>query len=293
MKKKGFLLCIPLLVLTALPAKDTDGGTKASVTRQRLAARATDAAIVNASSSRQLRQRPFSREKTVRYPFLGELRIRKPGDASRFQVLGPAATIAVEITDASGTPISEYAVGDTIAIIITYPDSVWIKPYVDNGDGSFDPETDFYFSPKDPEEGEEEIVIIDGDDEDETPAGDGKWKLTFNTGEPGEEDVIFSLQGVKLFFSLLNSAGTDTGLATLDALPLVSTTSLSGNVTKFDASAAPNVVMIAFPMTAMEMEGPPESMFITLTDTAGDYTLFIKDDAAAGNFGLFAFDLLG
>ena len=113
-------------------------------------------------------------------------------------------------------------VGDTIVITITYADSVWVRPYVDDGNGSFDPETDFYFSPEDPEEGEEEIIIIDGDEDDESPDGDGKWQLTFDSGKAGEEDMLFILQGVKLFFSLSNNDGSDTGLATLDVLPLAS-----------------------------------------------------------------------
>ncbi len=55
MKKSRFLLFIPLLVLTALPAKDTDGGMKASITRQKLATLAANAASVDAASSFQLR----------------------------------------------------------------------------------------------------------------------------------------------------------------------------------------------------------------------------------------------
>ncbi len=288
MKKKGFLLFIPLLVFTALPAKDTDGGMRASITRQKLAA---DAANVVAAGSRQLRQRPISREKAVSYPFLGELRIRKPGDASRFQVLGTAGIIPVEITDVSGTAISEYVVGDTIVITITYGDSVWIEPYVDDGDGIFDKETDFYFAPDDPKDGEEGIIIKDGDDDDEDDAT-GVWQITFDTGKSDEGDILFSLQGVKIFFSLFNNDSTDTGLDTLDVLPLVSTTSLSGKVTKFDASPAPNMVMVAFPEQTMKMEGPPESLFITVTDATGDYTLFLEDDAADIGFTLFTFDLL-
>ncbi len=292
MKKLGFMLFIPLLFLTALPAKDTDGGTKSSITRQKLAVLAADAAIMDAAGSLQLRQRPFSREKTAYYPFLGGRWTNPEIDVSLRSTLAQAGEIPVSITDVNGALISEYEVGDTIVITISYADSVWIKPYVDNGDDSFDPETDFYFAPGDPEDDEEEIIIIDGDEDDETPAGDDEWKLTFYTGKAGEEDMLFILQGVKIFFSLSNRPVTDTGLYTLDVLPPVSTTSLSGNVTKFDETAAPNVVIVAFPMPTMEMEGPPESMFITLTDATGDYTLFIEDEAADVDFGLFAFDLL-
>jgi len=292
MKKLMFLLFIPLLFLTALPAKDTDGGIKASITRQKLAALAADAAIMDAAGSLQLRQRPFSRENTVRYPFLDSRWTNPESDVRLRSALAPVGEIPVEITDASGTPINEYEVGDTIVITITYGGPVWVRPYVDNGDGIFNSETDFYFPPGDPKEGDEEIIVIDGDEDDETDDGDGKWQLTFYTGRAGEEDMLFILQGVKIFFSLSNSDGSDEGLATLDVLPPVSTTSLSGNVTKFDESPAPNVVMVAFPMPTMEMEGPPESVFVTMTNAEGDYTLLIEDGAADVDFGLFAFDLL-
>lgn len=293
MKKIWLMFFVPLLVFTVLSAKNTDGVRKATTVNQELAALAADAADQDAFRYFRLRPRSLSREKTVHYPFLGERWIEPQGDVSLFQVLSPAGIIPVEITDASGTSISEYEVGDTIVINITYGDSVWVRPYVDNGDGIFDPETDFLFAPGDPKEDEEEIIVIDGDDDDETDDGDGIWQLTFYTGEAGEEDMLFILQGVKIFFSLSNSAGTDTGLDTLDVLPLVSETSLSGNVIKSDEAPAPNVVMVAFPMPTTEMEGPPKSMFVTLTDAEGDYTLFIEDDAADGDFGLLALDFLG
>lgn len=291
MKKLMFLLFIPLLFLTALPAKNTGSERRAPAANQELAALAANAAIMDAAGSLQLRQRPFSREKTVHYPFLGERWIGSQSDVSLFQILGPAGTIPVEITDGSGTPISEYEIGDSIAIIITYADSVWIRPYVDNGNGIFDPQTDFYFSPKDPDEDDEEIIVVDGDEEDEDPTT-GVWKITFDTGKAEEGDILFSLQGVKVFFSLSNRGETDTGLDTLDMLPMVSTTSLSGNVTKFDETPAPNVVMIAFPEQMMKEDDSPENLFITVTDAEGDYTLFIEDAVAGVDFGLFAMDLL-
>ncbi|UCH62149.1 MAG: T9SS type A sorting domain-containing protein [Fidelibacterota bacterium] len=293
MKKIGLLFTVSLLAFTIMPAMNADGWREATAINQELAALAADASSIDAAGSHQIRQRPFSRERTTRDSFLGLRRVEPQNVVSPFQILSPAATIPVEITDASGAPVSEYEVGDTIAIIITYSDSVWVRPYVDNGDGSFDSETDFYFAPSDPEEEEEEIVVVDGDEDDEDPAT-GVWKITFDTGRVDEGDIIFSLQGVKVFFSLSNSDGSDTGLDTLDVLPPVSETSLSGNVSKYDETPAPNVLIIAFPEQMMEgEEDTPENLFLTLTDAAGDYTLFIDDDIAGTEFALFAMDFLG
>jgi len=288
MGTRAYWLLIPLLVFSALLTGETNDGRKAYLRNQELADLSAAIADQDAISHLRLRQQTLSREKTARYPFLGE---RWIGSESSFSLLEATDNIPIEITDPGGTVITEYAVGDTIIITITYADSVRIKPFIDDGDGNFDPATDFFFAPDDPEEDPEDIIIIDGDEDDEDPAA-GVWKITFNTGRGDEEDMLFILQGVKIYFSLSNMAGTDAGLASLDVLPLVSETSLSGNVSKHDESPAPNMVVIAFPMEETAMEGPPKNMFITLTGAAGDYTLFINDDAAGGDFAVFTFDFL-
>ena len=70
--------------------------------------------------------------------------------------------------------------------------------FVDDGDGAFDPASDFFFEEKSDDVIDEGIVIEDGDYDDETPAGDGIWQVTFVTGEGGDDAVMFILQGASL-----------------------------------------------------------------------------------------------
>jgi len=244
-----------------------------------------------AARERRLRHRPRHQEAMGSYPFLNKQRARPEREATLLKTLN-GGYIPVQILDVTGEPITELTVGDTIVMIITYGDSVWLEPYVDNGDGTFDPATDLYFYPGDGEDGDEEIVFIDGDEDDEDPTV-GVWQITFDTGAGDEESGLFMVQGTSLFLSLSNNDGSDTGLAALDVLPPVSTTMLSGEVDVLDPPGpAANAIVIAFPMSGMMEEGPG-TMFITLTDAEGHYELVIPDDETGQQFMVMAMDFFG
>ncbi|MFB0516914.1 MAG: carboxypeptidase regulatory-like domain-containing protein [Candidatus Neomarinimicrobiota bacterium] len=329
MKKLGLWLLVPIFMFSTLLGENTDRGAGWAIDNPKLAApaakvadqqaaaikqprnliawksvfrgdrlaargRAAETEVLTpqqAARNRQMRQRPQHREPTTATWFPGGQWIKSEREATLRKTLG-VGDIPVQILDVTGEPITSYEVGDTIAIVITYADSVWIELYVDDGDGEFDPGLDFYYFPGDPEGGMEEIVIMDGDWEDEDPAP-GVWKITFDTGDIEEGAELFGLQGVRLFLYGYSRDMVDTGLATLDVLPPASTTGIAGNVSLAADGPAPNIVIGAFPMATMKMEDSPEDMFLTMTDAEGNYTLAIDDEVTGQLFALFAVDVWG
>lgn len=75
-------------------------------------------------------------------------------------------------------------------------DMVELEFYVDDGDGTFDPDADLYVEIY--EENDEGGWIVDGGEDDETPAGDGVWQITFDIVMIYEGNFL-GVQGATLF----------------------------------------------------------------------------------------------
>jgi hypothetical protein len=321
MKKLGLWLFIPLLVSTVLMGGEATGRTELEKANQELAASAKDiapdaATIAQYQNSLALKS-IFSRDRftkaepaaqsrarqrhTYRHEYVApwmtrfqSARSTRPERPATLQKgMGIAALIGAEVLDTSGEPISAYTIGDTISIVINYAAPVTIELWVDEGDGTFDPETDLWFSPGDGEDGDDEIIVQDGDEDDEDPTV-GVWQITFDTGEMDEGGELFGLQGARLFLQFYSDA-PDTGSVTLDALPPASTTMLSGEVDILDPPGpAANAIVVAFPTMGMDDgDDGPETLFITMTDDTGHYELAIPDDEAGQQFMVFAMDAFG
>ena len=312
MKKLGLLLLVPLLVTTVLSGKEASAGTEqekaialdaAAIeqlqsqvnwrsTLQSL--RGRDAVVdkaespVQAARERRMRSRPEPIERSQVDRFRSKHWTRERATFSLRKIMTAAGTIPVEVLDTSGEPITSYTIGDTITLRIYSSDPVSIELWVDEGDGAFDEGTDLWFSVGGDNGGDDEIIIQDGDMDDEDEAA-GVWQITFNTGEMMEGGEIFSIQGAKLFLRAYTDT-PDTGHVALDVLPPASTTTVSGLVTMEAGGPAPHIVVVAIPMSMMDMEGEPEQFFITMANDTGGYTLYIPDEEAGSDFTLFAFD---
>ncbi|MFC1483812.1 carboxypeptidase regulatory-like domain-containing protein [Candidatus Neomarinimicrobiota bacterium] len=312
MKKLCLMLLVPLLVVPVLSGKEASAGAEPSkavaldaAAIQQLQSqvdwrstfqglRKQDAVVdkaaspVQAARERKLRQRPVPMERSQIERFMSK---RWRGERKAFslrKVMTAAGTIPVEVLDPAGDPVTSYTVGDTIVLRIYSSDPVSIELWVDDGDGLFDEGSDLWFSVEGGDGGDDEINVQDGDMDDEDPTA-GVWQITFDTGSMKEGGEIFSIQGVKLFLRAYTDA-PDTGHVALDVLPPDATTTVSGLVTMENGDPAPHMVVVAIPVSMMQMDEEPETFFITTSNDTGGYTLYIPDDAAGSDFSLFAFD---
>jgi hypothetical protein len=192
----------------------------------------------------------------------------------------------------NGEDTAAYVAGDSMTITISGmgSDTVWIELYMDDGDGIFDPALDLWMGMED-----DDIFIYDGDPDDETPAGDGIWQVTFGTGEIGDDgpDPFFAVQGALIFIYGYTDSELE-GLAQAEVLPPESTTSISGVITdSLGVEPAPNMIVAAFPSSAMMGEGGPEFGFLTSTDTLGEYVVSIPDSLAGMDYMVVAVDIWG
>jgi len=196
------------------------------------------------------------------------------------------------VIDFSTTDTIDYVAGDVFVFQIFSPNQVKLEFYVDDGDGIFDLLTDMLIT--DPGMDEEEIIVGDGDEIDETAAGDGVWQVTINTGQM-DGPWWLGLQGMTVFVSALDMTTLGEGLAVANVLPLGTNTSISGTVMiEGDPVNEPasNIIIVAFPLMDMMGEDGPEFVFLTMTDIAGQYFIGIPDDMQ-GDFGIMAFDIAG
>ena len=312
MKKLCLMLLVPLLVVPVLSGKEASAGAEPSKAvaldaaaiqqlqsqvdwRSTFQGQLEQDAVVDKAASpaqaareRKLRSRPMPMERSQIERFRSKRWTRERDTFSLRKVMTAAGTIPVEVLDAAGEPITEYTVGDTIVLRIYSSDPVSIELWVDDGDGLFDEGSDLWFSVGGGDGGDDEINIQDGDMDDEDPAA-GVWQITFETDMMKEGGEIFGIQGVKLFLRAYTDT-PDTGHVALDVLAPASTTSIAGLVTMENGDPAPHMVVVAIPMSMMQMEGEPETFYITTSNDTGGYTLYIPDDAAGSDFSLFAFD---
>lgn len=305
MKKLGFLLVIPLLVFTALLAMKTDSGTKVTVVKQELTALAEqdiDIEAVQAQRvirsrvdrimrlqsrvSRQQQTRPIRQHrlsKVIDFSTFGNDSFSESYAPSRNAVLAKSlaaqTAISVLINGVSDAIIPQ---GDSIVITVTFPEGeteaeagFWIDM---DADKALDDTVDFDIS--DIDEDGAGGTIIDGDFEDETPAGDGVYQATMPSDEgPG------GVAGLRFLIVATAAFSADTATGFID--PEVTEWSVSGTVTPNVA----NVLIGAFPSGEMTSdEGPEGEPRMTATNPDGTYQLYVPE---AGLYEIFSFDFLG
>ena len=305
MKKLGFLLFIPLLFLTALPAKDTDGGTKTKTANLELTALAEqDIDIEAVQAQRAIRSKLDEIKALQSQKFrlqqtrpIRQHRLAEPMNFSTYRrdsfsesyapsrnaVLAKSlavgdTTISVLINGVSDATIAQ---GDSIVITVTFSTGVTeaeVGFWVDmDADKALDDTVDFDIGDIDEDEGGG--TIIDGDFEDEDPAA-GVYEITMPADEgPG------GVAGFRFLIVATDAGGADTAAAFIE--PEVTDWSVSGTVTPNVA----NVLIGAFPSGEMTSEeGPEEEPRMAVTNPDGTYQLYVPE---AGLYEIFSMDFLG
>lgn len=182
---------------------------------------------------------------------------------------------------------------DSLTITVVFSDSqttAEIEFFLDEGDGMFDPETDFDLLTV-LDIGEEVFIITDNEEEDENP-DEGIWEITILL--QSSDFLFLGMEGATLFVTATDGGGSAS--ATLYTEGIESAFSISGEVNAADTLIS-NIIIAAFPAVAVDHPGNdgPDIIWTTLTDSAGNYTLHVPEtDIPEGeNWYVFAIDILG
>ncbi|MFQ6615675.1 MAG: carboxypeptidase regulatory-like domain-containing protein [Fidelibacterota bacterium] len=186
---------------------------------------------------------------------------------SSYRWISGADSIYVLINGLDADSITQ---GDDFTVTIhfsTGATDAHIEFWVDmNGNGTWEDSVDF--------EVDEGGHIYDNDDDDEDPS-DGVYKITFT----GDEDGPNRVSNLGALLVAEDAGGVDA--AFLYVKPMATDFSVAGTVTPDSA----NIIVGAVPHDYFE-----DIPWMALTDTAGDYRIFLPD---SGLYSIFSDDFLG
>lgn len=179
-----------------------------------------------------------------------------------------------------------YTAGDVFVLWALAAEPLAVEFYLDDGDALFNPGLDRQI----PFDGGAAPIITDGEEPDETPAGDGIIMFHVNTGLMDEGPGVFlGLQNAKVWIVATPVGSATPALGLANILPISENTSIAGSVLFPDKTPAPGQVVVAFPIDSTGSMDDPEAIFITITDNNGFFYLGIPD-AMRGQYLVFVVD---
>jgi len=182
-----------------------------------------------------------------------------------------------------------YTAGDMFYFVVPAPDTVFLDILVDDGDKVLT-END----PSITEFSGEELILLDGQEPDMTPAGDGIVAFVMSTTMLDDISAFFGLQGFRLFMVAELRVSQSPAIGIIDILAPDENTSISGYVYFGPTPLANVVVWAAFlgDSTVPTKEDDKMIGFLTTTDVNGAYTIEIPD-AYRGYYYIGAEDIWG
>jgi hypothetical protein len=178
---------------------------------------------------------------------------------------------------------------------------VQLRFFVDNGDGYFTPGYEFEVM------AEDSIIVMDGDEMDMSPAGDGVWEVTLDpeNDEIGEEMMFLIVPGLKFFLYGEDLVTMATGYAAVEVEETVTDFSISGNVSMEGPMGMeiglPGLLVISFPMpdnwdepvSGKEDDDMPLGMSLCMTGLTGDYSMYVMDEVDTLTYAVLVVDFFG
>ena len=178
---------------------------------------------------------------------------------------------------------------------------VQLRFFIDNGDGNFTPGFEFEVL------AEDSIIIMDGDEMDMSPAGDGVWEITLDpeNDEIGEDMMFLIVPGLKFFLFGQDILTMATGYATVEVEETVSNFSISGNVAMEGLMGMeiglPGLLVISFPvpddwdepLSGKDDDDMPIGLSLSITGLTGNYTTYVMDEMDTLVYFVTVVDFLG
>ncbi|MDD5764872.1 MAG: carboxypeptidase regulatory-like domain-containing protein [Candidatus Marinimicrobia bacterium] len=172
-----------------------------------------------------------------------------------------------------GTDSIAYTAGDLFYFVVPAPDTVFFDIFVDDGDS--------ILTENDPSISEftgETLILLDGQEPDMTPAGDGIVGFAMTTTMLDDISAFFGLQGFRLFLVAELRTVPLPAIGIIDILAPDENTSISGFV-QYGQTSLQYVAVWAVFLGDTIMPTKEENMvgFLTATDANGAYTIEIPD----------------
>jgi hypothetical protein len=197
----------------------------------------------------------------------------------------------------NGADTAMFVIGQDVTVTVTSNRPLALMIYVDNGDEVFGFDDLNAFAHM--EMGGEEFyfMVEDGDENDMSPPGDGKWEITVPTNFEGD-GPLWSLQNTIVYILAVDVDTEIMDMAVAYAAgPVGASSFITGTVYNGDVGAA-NVLIAAFPGSMDEpgnaKEDPMDIILLAKTDLNGQYSLAVPkelEEQLAGPWTVIAMDI--